>query len=98
MEEVAHRVHEDPARRRPTDRVAELLRYEPEIEAELKRMTFYAAETFGERLGVAMLAARADLRAAAHRIPRGIRPFDLGVFAHGSSARSLSPGVGQPQS
>ena len=28
-------------------------------------------------LGVAVLAARADLRAARHRVPRRVRPFDV---------------------
>jgi hypothetical protein len=42
-----------------------------------------AAEALGERLRVAVLAARAYLGAAAQRVPGGIRPFDFGVIAHG---------------
>src|SRR5207245_2590735 len=41
-----------------------------------------AAEALGERLRIAMVAARRDLRAAAHGVPRRVGPLDFGVLAH----------------
>src|SRR5207244_1212005 len=42
-----------------------------------------AAEAFGERLGVAVRAAGADLRATADGVPGGVGPLDGGERAHG---------------
>src|SRR5581483_6592136 len=68
--------------RRPANWIAELFRHEPQIETELERMTFHAAESLGKCLSIAMQAPGADLRAAAHRIPGCIRPFDFRIVAH----------------
>ena len=45
-------------------------------------MALDAAKPLRKRLGVAVLAARADFRAAADGVPGGVRPFDLGVQGH----------------
>ena len=82
VEQVAHRVDEDHLRRAPPQRLRELLRDEPQIEALLVRMAWHAAEPLGERLGVAVLAAGADLRAAADRVPRRVGPLDFRVLSH----------------
>ena len=77
-----HRVDEDRLRRRPLERLDQLLRDEPQVESLLIRMSRQAAKALGERGRIAVLAARADLHAAPNRIPGGIRPFDLGGGAH----------------
>lgn len=41
-------------------------------------MSRHSAEPLGKRLGVAMLAARTDLRAAGDGVPGGVGPFDGG--------------------
>lgn len=45
-------------------------------------MPFYAPESLGERLGVAMLTPGANLRASPDGIPCSICPFDFGINAH----------------
>jgi hypothetical protein len=57
-------------------RLLKLLGNKPEIETLFERVPGYAAEAFGERLGVTELAPGADLRAASHRVPGCVRPFD----------------------
>ena len=59
VEEVAHRVDEDHPRPPPAERLLEPLGPEPEVEALLVGVARHAAEPLGERLGVAVGAARA---------------------------------------
>jgi hypothetical protein len=42
-------------------------------------MAFHTAKALCERLGVAVLAARADLHAATKGIPGGVGPLDVRV-------------------
>ena len=44
-------------------------------------------------LGITILAARADLRATRHWIPRRLRPLDVRMFRHRSSQRRAETGV-----
>jgi hypothetical protein len=46
-------------------------------------MSLDPAKPLRKRLGVAVLAAGADLYAAANGIPGGVGPFDMGVVRHG---------------
>lgn len=82
VEKVAHRIHEDVPRAAPTQRFLQFLRDETQIESLLVRMTVNSAKTLCERCRVTVLASRADLRAATHRIPGRISPFDIAVFTH----------------
>jgi hypothetical protein len=56
----------------------------------LIRMPLDPAKAFSKRLSVAMLAAGADLGAAADRVPGRVGPFDVGVLAHELFTISLS--------
>jgi len=76
MEEVGHRIHEDKPRPLPLKRLVEPLRSELEIEPSLIRVAGNSSKAFGKRLGVAMSAAGADLRATCHWVPRGFGPLD----------------------
>ena len=76
MEEVAHRVDEDGTRLFPFQGKLKPFRPQLEIEPLLKRMTWHSAKPLRERLGVTMLATRADFRAAGDGVPGGISPFD----------------------
>src|ERR1700687_4008041 len=82
LEEVAHRIHEDSTMLGPAQRFVELRRYQAEVESLLVRMTMHPPESLGKSLGVAMLAARANLHASPHRVPSGIGPLNLRVVAH----------------
>src|SRR5260370_36072588 len=66
----------------PSKRLLQLLGHESDIEALLKRMTRDATESLGKSFCVAVLAARADLGAAANRVPRGVSPFDCAAVTH----------------
>lgn len=79
VEKVAHGVDEDHFRVAPTKRLRELFGHKSQVEALLVGMPLDAAKTLGERLGITVLAARADLRAAAHWVPGRICPFDGGL-------------------
>jgi hypothetical protein len=86
VEQVAHRVHEHAAARRPQERVAEFLGHETQVEALLVGVALHTAEAFRERRGVTDFAAGADLRATADGVPRRVGPFDFGAVAHGPPA------------
>ena len=77
VEEVAHRIDENLLWLRPADGVAELLRYQAEVETEFKWMAGHAAEAFRERLSVAMETTGTDFAATAHWVPCCIRPLNL---------------------
>ena len=61
-------------------------------------MTGHSPEPFCEDLCIAVFASGADFRAAAQRVPSGVRPFDFGVIAHNGSrtAFSSSHAISQP--
>jgi hypothetical protein len=61
VEEVAHGVNEDFPVTFPAERVGQLLRYEPNIEALFKWVTGNAAKTLCKSFGIAVLAPWADL-------------------------------------
>src|SRR6185437_1821506 len=82
MKEIAHGIDENHFGVAPAERLRELFGHESQIETLLVGMTFNAAKALGERLSVAMFAARADLRAAAHRVPCGVCPFDRRIERH----------------
>ena len=82
VEQVAHRVDEDPSGCSPAQRLFQLLWHQPEIEALLKGVAGNAAEPLSEGLGIAVLAAGADLRATAYRVPGCVGPLDAGSVAH----------------
>src|SRR5262249_6268562 len=50
---------------------------------KFKRMPWDAAKPLGEGFRVAMSTSGTDFRAATHRIPGCVRPFNLGIIAHG---------------
>ncbi len=77
VEKVAHGIDKNHAGRSPTQRFAKFLRHQPKVETLFKGMAAHAPKTFGKRLGVAMLASRADFRATSHRVPRRVRPLDF---------------------
>ncbi len=54
-------------------------------------MALHPAKSFGERLGIAVVTAGSDLRAAANGIPCRVGPFDLGVFAHAYRSSCRGP-------
>jgi hypothetical protein len=82
MEEIAHGIDEDLPRGLPAERLPELFRDKADVEPLFKGVSWNATKALRESLGIAILAARADLRAATHRIPGRVGPFDLGLFAH----------------
>src|SRR5260370_23337426 len=81
VKKVAHRIDEDHFRCTPAHRFRKFFRDEPQIETLLIRVTFHTSEPLCERLSVAMLTARADLRTTPHWIPGSFCPFDSGVFS-----------------
>ena len=82
VEQVAHRIDEDPPRPFPRKRLGQPLRAPREVESVLEGMAGRAAKPLREALGVAVVAAARDLRAARHRVPRRVRPLDGGSVAH----------------
>src|SRR5258708_742819 len=53
-------------------------------------MAGYSSKAFSEPFSVAVLAAGADLRAAAHWIPSGIGPLDCAAITHKLPSESWS--------
>lgn len=76
MKQIAHGVDENHFGISPTERLRELFGHESQVEALLVGMPLDAAKTLCERLGITVFAARADFRAAAHRVPGCVCPFD----------------------
>jgi hypothetical protein len=83
MEEVAHRVHEDHPRARPLQRLLQPLRPQLQLKPLLVRMPWDAAPALGERLCIAMSAARRDLVATRHWVPGRLCPLDCAVVGQG---------------
>ncbi len=82
VKEVAHRVDEDFPRSPPVQRLLKFLRDQPQIEALLEWVSRHTPKPFREHLCIAVLAARTNLRAPAHRVPGGICPLDRRTLAH----------------
>jgi len=82
LEKVAHRVNEYEFRRAPGERLSKLVGNQLQVEALLVGMALDSAEALGKSFGIAVLAAGADLGAAADRVPGRVGPFDLGVEGH----------------
>src|SRR5437868_3258707 len=82
MKKIAHAVDEHHLRRRPAQWLGKFLRHQAKVEALLIRMARHATESLGKDFGVAMSASRTDLRAASHRIPGGVGPFNGGIGTH----------------
>ena len=80
LKQIAHRVDKDQLGRSPGEWLGQLLGNNSKIETLLVWMSFHAAKPLSESLGIAMLAARTDFRAATDGIPGGIGPFDLGAY------------------
>jgi hypothetical protein len=55
---------------------------ERKVETALERMGRHAAEALGGGLGVAVLAARRDLRSATHGVPCSLGPLDAASVGH----------------
>src|SRR5262249_44663426 len=85
MEKVAHRIHEYHSRSSPFQRLLQASRSECKVEAVLEGMVWRAAEALREALGIAVVTARADLRATRHRIPRRVRPLDGRAVSHAAN-------------
>ena len=83
LEQIAHAVDKYLALTRPCERLRQFLGHQAQIEPLPIRMARHAPKALGEGLGIAMLAAGADFRASAQRVPSRIRPLDFGVIAHG---------------
>src|SRR5713226_915097 len=79
MEEVAHGIDKNHLGSAPAKRLSELLRHQSQIESLFVGMAFNPAEAFRESLRVAMLAAVADLGAAAHGVPGCVGPLNSGT-------------------
>ena len=82
VEQVAHRIDEDPTRPFPRKRLVQPLRAQCEVESVLEGMAGRTTKPLGEALGIAVIAAACDLGAARHRIPRRVGPLDRGSVAH----------------
>ena len=82
MKEIAHRVHEDPLRCLPFQRLVKLFRNQSGVETTLVRMPLHSTESFAESFRIAILTARADLDAASNRVPGRICPLDGRVLRH----------------
>src|SRR5947207_2212319 len=88
VEQVAHAVDKHHPRPAPTQGLTEFFRHQPQVETLFIRMSRHISESFRERFGVTMSASRADLGAAANRIPGGIRPFNGRALTHNFVPRS----------
>lgn len=75
VEQIAHRIDENPKRFAPAQRLIEFLRNKPKIEAALVRMASHPTKALGKSLSVTMLTAGTDLGTAADGVPSGVRPF-----------------------
>ena len=66
----------------PSQRQLEHLRLQREVEPVPVVRLPHRLQALRHPLGVAVLAARADLRAARHRVPRRLGPLDRGPLRH----------------
>ena len=77
VEQVAHRIDENHPMLFPVQRLLQPFRAQRKIETGFERMPRHATKPLCEALGVAIIAARADFRAARDRVPRRVRPLYL---------------------
>ncbi|GIV51987.1 MAG: hypothetical protein KatS3mg038_2508 [Candidatus Kapaibacterium sp.] len=77
VEQVAHRVDEDPAWLAPAFRQIDQIRMERNLKAVTISVCSHRLQSLGEALGIAMLAPLANLCAASYRVPGRIRPLDV---------------------
>jgi hypothetical protein len=82
VKEVRHRIDKDSAWLSPAKRQFQALGPEPEVEPLHKGMTPHSSKSFGESLGIAVIATRANLRATRHRVPACVGPFNARTIAH----------------
>ena len=76
VKKVAHRVHENGLRFFPLERKFQGALVEGRDEAIRVIRLAHRLESQSHPFRVAMLATRADLRAARERVPRGFRPLN----------------------
>ncbi len=69
MKQVAHRIHKYHAWICPLQRICQSFWGCAEVESQFVRVSFYTPKSFGEGLGIAMLAPRAEFRAATNGVP-----------------------------
>jgi hypothetical protein len=77
MEKVAHGVYEPDCGLSTFEGCVETFRKERELEPVFIAIGPHALEPLGKDLGIAIFATRGNLRAASHRVPSMVRPFDL---------------------
>src|SRR5262245_26428180 len=82
VEQVAHRVDEDPARALPSQRLKQFLWHQPEVEALLVGVVRHTAKALGKRGGIAVPTSRADFGAAPYGVPSRVGPFDGASITH----------------
>src|SRR6266853_720783 len=82
VEKVTHGIHEDHARRAPAERLFQPFRTQGQIEASLEWMTWSTTKSFGDPLGIAVIAPGADLRAASDGVPGRVSPLDCCRVSH----------------
>ena len=85
MEKVAHRVNENHFWLFGAQRLIDPVGTKNQIKTMFKWMVFDPPETLGKALSITVIAARADLRATGHRVPREIRPFNRRILGHHAS-------------
>ena len=76
VEQVAHRVHEDPARFFPPRGKRQQLGVHRRLESVSVARLPHGEQSRRHSFRIAVQAAFADLRAAGHRVPGTFRPFD----------------------
>lgn len=84
MKEIGHRIHEDAPRLPPPQRNLQRIRLKRQFEGVSVLMNAHGLQPVGHPLGIAMFAARTDLRATRYRIPSSVRPFDRRTLCHGA--------------
>jgi hypothetical protein len=93
VEEVAHRVDEDHSRPRPLQWLLQPLRPELQREALLVGVSRDPAPALGERLRVAVRAARRNLVATRHRVPGRLSPLDRALVSHHRARSPPASGI-----
>src|SRR4051812_26553012 len=76
LEQIAHRVNEDQAWRSPSKRNGQRIVMESQLEAVAVVRFPHRLKPYRHPLGVTIFAARADLCAPRHRVPRCLGPLD----------------------
>jgi len=82
VEEIAHGVDKDHLRFFPAQRNFQGLRMQGQLEPVGVVGLAHGMQTLRHTLGIAMLAARADLGAARQGIPGGFGPLDARFGSH----------------